>query len=447
MPNASVSRRLTFLLVTVVTLSSTALLGSVAVVVADEVIPAKPPLRWWKGNIHTHTLWSDGTDFPEMIAEWYRTRDYNFLALSDHNVLSEGERWMPYAQIQKRGGNDVLKKYLARFGEHWVETRGHAETPTFAVRLKPLNELRSLMEQRGKFIMIQGEEITDRSQGKPVHMNATNIKTMIAPLGGQTVQEAISNNLRAVQQQAEREGRPILLHINHPNFGFAMTAEDLAAVVEERFFEVYNGHPGVEHLGNATRPGIERLWDIANTLRVAELSAPPLYGVGTDDSHEYHGRPGSHPGRGWIMVRARHLTPESLLRSVEAGDFYASSGVTLKDVAFSDADQTLTVDIHAESDVEYQTDFIGTLIDYDRTSEPRLDGNGKPLVTTRKYSADVGQTLKSVKGATAKYTLTGRELYVRAVVTSNRPAEDPSFDKQFQQAWTQPVGWAKHLKE
>ncbi len=173
-------------------------------IVADEVIPAQPPLRWWKGNIHTHTFWSDGTDFPEMISEWYRTRDYNFLALSDHNVLSEGERWMPYSQIQKRGGDQVLEKYLKRFGSHWVETRGHAETPTYAVRLKPLNEFRALMEQRGQFIMIQGEEITDRALGKPVHMNATNIKTLIAPLGGQTIQETVNNNLRAVQQQAER---------------------------------------------------------------------------------------------------------------------------------------------------------------------------------------------------------------------------------------------------
>jgi len=419
---------------------------TVTSVMADEVIPTDPPLRWWKGNIHTHTLWSDGTDFPEMIAEWYRTRDYNFLALSDHNVLSEGERWMPYSAIQKRAGDQVLEKYLKRFGSAWVETRGHADTPTYAVRLKPLNEFRALMEQRGQFIMIQGEEITDRAVGKPVHMNATNIRDMIAPLGGQTDQEANRNNLRAVQQQAERAGRPILLHINHPNFGFAMTAEDLAGVVEERFFEVYNGHPGVEHLGNDVRPGVERLWDIANTLRVAELDAPPLYGVGTDDSHEYHGRPGSRPGRGWIMVRTRHLTPESLLRAINAGDFYASSGVTLDDVAYDDSKQTLSVAIQADPDVEYRTDFIGTLIDYDKESTERVGADGKPLVATRKYSADVGRILKTVEGAKASYKLTGRELYVRAVITSNQPATDPSFKDQRQQAWTQPVGWSQHLK-
>src|SRR4051812_44910849 len=46
-----------------------------------------PEKRWYKGNLHTHSLWSDGDDFPEMIADWYRARGYDFLALSDHNVL------------------------------------------------------------------------------------------------------------------------------------------------------------------------------------------------------------------------------------------------------------------------------------------------------------------------------------------------------------------------
>jgi hypothetical protein len=45
--------------------------------------------RWWKGNLHTHSFWSDGDDFPEMIADWYKTRGYHFLGLSDHNVLSD----------------------------------------------------------------------------------------------------------------------------------------------------------------------------------------------------------------------------------------------------------------------------------------------------------------------------------------------------------------------
>jgi hypothetical protein len=46
-----------------------------------------------------------------------------------------------------------------------------------------------------------------------------------------------------------------------------------------------------------------------------------------------------------------------------------------------------------------------------------------------------------VEGITATYRLTGEELYVRAVVTSDRAPENPSFPDQKAQAWTQPVGW------
>src|SRR5581483_12014677 len=80
---------------------------------ADDVIPAHAAPRWWKGNIHTHTFWSDGDDFPEMVAEWYRTHGYNFLALTDHNVLSQGIRWRKESDLVKKAGTDVLSKYLA----------------------------------------------------------------------------------------------------------------------------------------------------------------------------------------------------------------------------------------------------------------------------------------------------------------------------------------------
>src|SRR6185503_6041193 len=248
---------------------------------ADEAVPANPQPRWWKGNLHTHTLWSDGDDFPEMVAEWYRTRDYNFLALSDHNVLSQGLRWMKAADIEKRGGDTVLKKYADRFGPTWVErrdTEGNLE-----YRLKPLDEFRALVEQRGKFIMIPSEEISDKAEGVPVHINASNVRELIEPLGGATVRETIENNLRSVEEQAKKAGREILAHLNHPNFGWAVTAEDIAHAVTDHYFEVFNGHPGINAQGDEHRPNIDRMWDIANTIRLVDLKAAPLYGIGTDD--------------------------------------------------------------------------------------------------------------------------------------------------------------------
>lgn len=413
---------------------------------ADEPVPADPPLRWWKGNLHTHSLWSDGDDFPEMIGEWYRTHGYHFLALSDHNILAEGPKWMPHAAIVKRGGQEALTKYRARFGGDWVETRGAVDSEEYAVRLKPLSEYRTLLEERGRFLMIQSEEISDKAEGLPVHLNATNIQELIQPLGGMTVRETITANVRAVQEQAERKGREILIHLNHPNFGLAITAEELAEVVAERYFEVYNGHPGVKHLGDEHHPSVERLWDIANTIRVGHLKSPPLMGLATDDSHEYHGQEGSRPGRGWVMVESRYLSPEHLIRAIKAGRFYASSGVELKSFSYDAATQEYKLEIAAAEGAEYTTQFIGTEVNADTTSQPPgEDKNGKPIRASRKYSGDVGKVLATVTGTTASYKLTGRELYVRATVTSNKPVAGPVYKDQLQQAWVQPVGWEKHV--
>lgn len=401
-----------------------------------DAVPEDPPLRWWRGNLHTHTFWSDGNDFPEMIAEWYRTHGYHFLALSDHNILSEGRRWIRLSEVHQRGGVALFPAYQKRFGGGWVETRGGPGLETLEIRLKPLSEFRALVEQRGEFLMIPGEEVSDAVAGKPVHMNVTNVKELLTPVGGGTVREAIANNLRAAQEQAERSGQEILVHVNHPNFGLAITAEDLASVVAERFFEVYNGHPGVMHLGEGpAHPAVEELWDIANTIRIEQLSAAPLFGVATDDSHDYDGRPGSHTGRGWVMVLARYLTPESLIRALRAGEFYASSGVALREVSYSAESGTLRVAVEPQLGASYTIQFVGTRVG-NRSSEPRQNQPRKP---------DVGIELKKVQGPAAEYVCQGDELYVRAVVTSSRDHPDPSFAGQRQQAWTQPVGWERRV--
>lgn len=402
---------------------------------------AEPGARWWRGNLHTHSLWSDGNHFPEMIAAWYAEQGYHFLALSDHNILADHERWMKNDDIVRRGGRKALADYRARFGTDWVETRD-GEDGKLEVRLKQLAEWRGKFERAGEFLMIQAEEISDSHAKKPLHMNATWVGEKIAPQGGASVRHVIDRNLTAVAAQAEALGRPILAHLNHPNFGYAVTAEDLAAVVREGFFEVYNGHPSIHHLGDATHASVERLWDIACTLRIAEYGAAPPFGIGTDDSHHYfvEAQHRSNVGRGWVMVRADKLEPAALLGALTAGDFYASSGVTLRDVRFVDGALSLEIEPH-DATTRYKTYFIGTRAGYDRTAEPARDAEGAIVDSTWVYSSDIGAILGRSESLTPSYELQGDELYVRAVVTSTRAPGNPSFEGQRAQAWTQPVGW------
>ncbi len=47
--------------------------------------------HWYKGNLHTHTTQSDGNRSPEEAVAWYRSNGYDFLAISDHWVLTPGQ--------------------------------------------------------------------------------------------------------------------------------------------------------------------------------------------------------------------------------------------------------------------------------------------------------------------------------------------------------------------
>jgi hypothetical protein len=175
-----------------------------------------------------------------------------------------------------------------------------------------------------------------------------------------------------------------------------------------------------------------------------------LFGIATDDSHHYHAESGnlqhsSLPGRGWTMVRARHLTPESLIRAIKQGDMYASTGVTLNEIRYDAESGVVELEIEPDGDAVFTTDFIGTPLDYNPMSEPRKNKEGQEIRSTRKYSSDIGKIFATVKGLNPSYQLTGKELYVRAVVTSDAHHKNPSFDHQHLQAWTQPVGWEKRL--
>ncbi|HTE18162.1 MAG TPA: hypothetical protein VK689_07250, partial [Armatimonadota bacterium] len=151
----------------------------------DAALTQPPASRWWKGNLHTHSLWSDGDDYPEMITDWYRSHGYHFLALSDHNVLLQGQRWID--PVKSRGGIAALERYRARFGPGWVEERGEGKTRT--VRLKPLSEFGPLFTEPERFLLIPSEELTDHFGRKPVHLNATKIRELIPPQGGKRVVE------------------------------------------------------------------------------------------------------------------------------------------------------------------------------------------------------------------------------------------------------------------
>lgn len=375
--------------------------------------------RWYRGNTHAHTLWSDGNGAPELVTAWYRDNGYDFAALTDHDVWLEGERWFPIDDPRDgRLKTQHVEALRERFGADSVRVREFEAGSR--MRLATLAELRERFEIPGEFLLIGGEEITDGLPGKPLHVNGLGLAERIDPRGGATVAEVLERDMSAVHEQGRRLGNTVLAHVNHPNFGWALTAEDLAELRAERFLEIFNGHPGVNDPGDETRPSTERLWDLANAGRRFGNGLPLLLGVATDDSHDYHSfGPGRvNPGRGWVMVRAEELSSEALLTAMRAGDFYATTGVVLDDVRFDG--RTLTVDVAAREGAQHTVRFLGC--------RPVAGG------------VEVGVVLAETTEDPAVYRVRGDEGFVRAHVTSTQPVDSPRLAAgETAQAWTQPV--------
>jgi len=308
------------------------------------------------------------------------------------------------------------------------------------VRLKTFDEVFRDVAEPQTYLLIQGEEITDKYGKLPIHLCAANTDEMLPPLGGDSVTEVIQRNLDAVRARRERTGVRTMVHLNHPNFGYAVTAEQLMPIVGNQFFEVYNGHPGVHNSGDESHVSTERLWDIVNTFRRSEYHLPLMYGLATDDGHAYFETiPGkaSQPGRGWVMVLAESLTPDAIIEALEAGRFYSSSGVTLSSIQSSKTAMEVTVT--PEAGLTYRIDFIGTREVFSRDSEPTVPDPAQEKLITRRYSDEIGAVLKSVEGTSGRYEFDGSEVYVRAVVTSSRIHPNPSEPGEFERAWVQPV--------
>jgi hypothetical protein len=259
------------------------------------------PLRWYKGNTHTHTLNSDGDSTPHEVVTWYREHGYHFLVLSDHNYLTA------------------------------------------------IEGLAAVHAAEEKFLLIRGEEVTDQFGGKPIHVNGLDLQTLVPPQGGSSVVDTIQRDVDAIRDAG---GVP---HVNHPNFAWAITAPDLARIERMRLFEIYNGHPLTNLSGGGGRPSLEEMWD--EILSGGRL----LFGIAVDDAHHFKriGDPNaSTPGHGWIWVRAPKLSTAAILGAMERGDFYASTGVELADLKIDST--AMEISIRPRGDTRFTTRFTGT---------------------------------------------------------------------------------------
>jgi len=410
--------------------------------------------QWYKGATHLHSLWSDGNAAPEYVIDWYRTRGWDFVCPSDHNILQEGEKLYHIAEGTKLTPARV-EELRTIFGADWVVIQDGK------MRLKTLEELRAHFEKPGEFILVSAEEMTTRG-GNP-HINALNLREMVpgkilpqkdvpkvegsekpAPVEYETGDKSglIQYYVDAIAEQSKRLGIPMIAHLNHVNFSDRITTEEIIGTKGLAFFEVYNGHPTIYNHGIPDKgvPSNERHWDVINSMKQLREPGYLMYAVATDDGHEYFDfKVGvSNPGRGWIMVRSEALEADALVTAIQAGDFYGSTGVTLNDIRRGAKSIGLT--IAGEDGVTYTTQYIGTRKGFNQDAKPAVDGEGKPLPRSSLiYSDEIGVVLHETTELESDYTFQGDELYVRARVVSDRLQPNPHQEGDYESAWIQPV--------
>ena len=324
--------------------------------------------QWYKGNTHTHTVLCGHADTkPEAVAKWYHDRGYNFLCLSEHNLFID---------------------------------------PATVGMPDP---------KRKDFILIASEEITG---GGMAHTTALNIDGLVDPEleqpEGKSKTEVIQGHVHGTEAQ---NGHAIL---NHPNFNYMNTAEDIRPVTGLHMFELHNGHPKVNNFGNDEHVSVEVMWDQLLTDGML------IYGVSSDDAHTFQtlGHSHSNPGRGWIMVRADSLTADAITKAMYSGDFYSTSGVMLSSLESNQSRIVVTVDESATAKELQSTFVIGQKVP-----------DGEPGIKIQ-FIGKSGKILKEQQGLSASFSVTDSNDYVRAKVTFTRKRED-GFENFY--AWTQPV--------
>ena len=136
-----------------------------------------PAARWWRGNLHMHTFWSDGRAFPEEAVAWYKSHGYHFLGVSDHNVFQDNpDRW-----VSEQNRERYFAEYLAAYPDAPVRIGASGAREA---RLSTFNEFAPRFDEPGRFLLIPTAEATRTVQfstgpRNEVHMNYAGVPALL----------------------------------------------------------------------------------------------------------------------------------------------------------------------------------------------------------------------------------------------------------------------------
>ena len=87
--------------------------------------------HWLRGNLHTHTTFSDGASPVDVVIARYEAAGYDFLAISDHDLLIPPDRYQPTTGLTLLPADEVTANgphILAVGIDHLVPPNANRQT-------------------------------------------------------------------------------------------------------------------------------------------------------------------------------------------------------------------------------------------------------------------------------------------------------------------------------
>lgn len=414
---------------------------------------------WRKGGLHSHTIWSDGRSLPERAIAAVKKEGYDFWTVTEH-IVFPGSR-NTWREVCPEEGPWPPRLTGREFNASCNIVPGYPKTKKqgawgLSVRLMSFREMCRAFNEKDKFVLIPGCEFTHSMRNAPdgrryaVHANMLNVEHS-AEIAEEKLYPADQLDMLygLYRDASENLKQPTCFQLNHPFWPYY---DVLSPMVIERphitLAEICNADANYQPPENM--PGIEAWWDAVNSFRLAD-GRPCVYGTACDDSHFYdeeriHTKHGG-VGGGFVVVHLPgRMTPANIMRALQRGDFYSSSGIFFDSIVMDHGQRTLKVKVRPVRGAHCRIRFNATRKNFDRTvkylhipypENPQYDRD-VPV-----YSEDVGRVVYEKDGWTAQYRMAPDELYVRATavtdIPSPRVAAVNAVYPRFLTAWTQPM--------
>lgn len=242
--------------------------------------------NWYKGNLHSHTVKSDGKLTPAESVKLFQDNGYHFLCLSEHDLYTDYRREFDSPEF-------IILPGLEASSVLFEKEDG--------IRRKKVHHIHGIL----------GTELMQQKAAKPLfrHMERLEVPVYYGDWDGAAVAQQLADELAA---------RGCITTYNHPVW----------SRVEEREFVDTDGIFGLEIFNyntvNESGTGYDTAhWDVM--LRKGRR----IHGFASDDNHN-EGLFDDACG-GYVWVKADGLTHDNIISALVEGNYYSSSGPEIYD--------------------------------------------------------------------------------------------------------------------